>query len=77
MASKNIAIKEKLYERLVIKKKQNESFSDVIERLMAIEESQKNISRSFGVWDDISDEIIEEMAQSNQRMRKQFEERFI
>ncbi|NYZ73886.1 antitoxin [Candidatus Micrarchaeota archaeon] len=47
MTSRNINIEISIYERLRKLRREDESFSEVLERLMAI--SGKNLSGSFGV----------------------------
>ncbi|MGV9200437.1 MAG: antitoxin VapB family protein [Promethearchaeia archaeon] len=49
MTSKNISIKENVYNKLLKIKRENESFSDLLSRLL---KSQKNsLEKSFGAWD--------------------------
>ncbi len=47
MSSRNINIEISVYERLRKLKKENESFSEVLERLLGI--SGKSLSASFGI----------------------------
>lgn len=48
MGSKNISIREDTYERLRARKRGEESFTDVLERLM---EDQKDFEAGFGAWE--------------------------
>lgn len=58
MSSKNISIKEPIYERLSAHKRTNESFSDVIERLLDGEEPDWR--NSAGIYSDEAAREIEE-----------------
>lgn len=54
MASKNISIKEDVYKKLLQIKHDNESFSDLLLRLL---KNQKTLlEKSFGAWDLSEDE---------------------
>jgi predicted CopG family antitoxin len=63
MVSKNIAIRDELYERLDKLKEKNESFSDLIERLL--DEGQKGsfawVKKYLGIWKDMPEEFFEVM----------------
>ncbi|TFF97479.1 MAG: antitoxin [Promethearchaeota archaeon] len=54
MASKNISITEDVYNKLVQIKRENESFSELITRLL--ESQKKNLEKAFGSWDLKKDE---------------------
>ncbi len=58
MASKMIAIKEELYSKLSKLKKANQSFSDVIERLLA--NYKKNPLSHFGIGKDINPQDLDD-----------------
>lgn len=58
MSSKNISIKESVYERLSAHKRTNESFSDVIERLL--ENEEPDWRNSAGIYSDEEAREIEE-----------------
>ncbi|WP_457558313.1 antitoxin VapB family protein [Candidatus Harpocratesius sp.] len=58
MASKLIAIKEELYERLSKLKKRNESFSDIIEHLL--KNVEKNPLAHFGIAQDLDDKDLDD-----------------
>ena len=76
MASKNISIKKKLYDQLKLRKKQGESFSDIIERLLIKDAKDNDISVCVGSWRDIPDDAFKEMEQHRKKMRKSISERF-
>ena len=58
MTTKNISIMEDVYKLLVARKKENESFSDVIRKEFG---KRRNIMEFAGAWKNISDKEIEEM----------------
>ena len=60
MASKNLAIKEEVYDKLVEAKKDNESFSDVIGRLL---EGKSELLSYAGVFsrDKEFDEVLKDI----------------
>ncbi|MCF2138702.1 MAG: antitoxin VapB family protein [Candidatus Lokiarchaeota archaeon] len=58
MASKLIAIKEELYEKLSKLKKGSESFSDVIENLL--KSVEKNPLAHFGIAQDLDDRDLDD-----------------
>ncbi|MFO8020226.1 MAG: antitoxin VapB family protein [Promethearchaeia archaeon] len=49
MASKNISIKEDVYKKLLKIKRENESFSDLLLRLL--KNQKTSLEKSFGAWD--------------------------
>jgi predicted CopG family antitoxin len=55
MTTKTIGVREEVYERLSSEKREGESFSDTIERL--VEETQSDWRNSFGKLEDESEEI--------------------
>ncbi len=75
MASKMIAIKEELYHKLSKIKKANQSFSDIIERLLR--KYEKNPLTHFGIGKDINpqdlddfEDILKESRNINQKVHK-------
>ncbi len=71
MATKTITIKEDAYKKLKAKKKENESFSDVINR----EFGSKSIRNLIGTLSDkeaknMKDEIKERRKETNKRRKK-------
>ncbi len=65
MASKNLAVREDVYRKLLEAKKGNESFSDVIERLL---EGKHDVMAFAGILSD--DREFERIAGDIQRVRK-------
>jgi predicted CopG family antitoxin len=58
MTLKTIKIKEFIYTKLLERKKDDESISDVIERLLGFTEQSKNIKKYFGLWKDVPKEYF-------------------
>jgi len=54
VTSKNISISEEVYRLLSLAKLEDESFSDVIRRLV----KKSNLSSSAGLWSDLSEEEL-------------------
>ena len=63
---KTITIRDDTYEKLVRLKRDGESFSDVIERL--IEQKDFDISRYFGILED--SEVLERILEYSKDFRK-------
>ncbi|MHA1284241.1 MAG: antitoxin VapB family protein [Promethearchaeota archaeon] len=59
MASRNISIRQDLYERLKKFKDRNESFSDLIERLLneGLKGSISRLIKHFGAWSDLPEDF--------------------
>jgi predicted CopG family antitoxin len=69
MASKNISIRLDLYKRLKKLKKSNESFSEVIEKLLdeGLTGSSSRLMKHFGAWAELPedfDQIAESFRES-------------
>ena len=65
MATKNLAIREEVYRKLSEVKKEGESFSDVIEKLL---EKRGDLLSLWGAWED--DEEVTLIETSVKEMRK-------
>ena len=65
MSYKTISLRDDVYESLVKMKRKNESFSDVISRLMY----KRSILDFAGRWADIPEEKIEELVKELETMR--------
>jgi predicted CopG family antitoxin len=57
MTTKTIGVKKETYERLAAEKRDDESFSDTIDRL--VENARSDWRRSFGKLEDEGDELRE------------------
>lgn len=69
MGSKNISIRNDVYRRLKDSKREEESFSDAIDRLMAAREGEHPLYDLVGMLDDDEAERLRDSA-------NQFRERF-
>ncbi len=67
MASINISIRKEVYDRLKLLKGPEESFSDVIDRLVG---RDKDPMRNFGIWKDLPDDIWEVFEQGFKKARE-------
>lgn len=76
MTSKTIDIDEKLYSKLIEKRKEKESISDVIERFLGDKKDQKDIKRAFGLWKDLPHEFIDIMESAHEEIRQDINRRF-
>ncbi len=75
MASKMIAIKEELYHKLSKIKKANQSFSDIIERLLR--KYEKNPLTHFGIGKDINPQDLDDFEDILKESRKINQEAYI
>lgn len=64
MSSKNISLREDVYRELKAAKGDDESFSDVVERLLAAEEDEHPLRRLEGTLDE------EEAERARERMEE-------
>lgn len=77
MTSKTIKIDEKTYKRLLQKKKNNETISDVIAKLLGPEKEEKiNLRYFFGRWKDLPKEYFEIMEGAHKELRNNLNKRF-
>jgi len=68
MPSKNISITDDIYNGLVKLKRDDESFSDIIGRLMA--ERKKDPLKFFGILEDVPDEIFDDFEKGMDDLKK-------
>lgn len=66
MASKNIAITEDIYHELLKRKNQDESFTQIITRLL---EEKDRTSNYFGHWKDLAREDEKKIAAAKKELR--------
>lgn len=69
MSTKTISITEDVYSMLLLEKRENESFSDVISRLV---KRRSKLSDSFGKW-EMTDKEIEEFKSELHHMWQEWE----
>ncbi len=67
MTTKTIRVSEEVYDRLKARKRDDESFTDLLERLV---EEERDIYAGFGAWE----EAAEEMGKTHERMNEEMEE---
>ncbi len=66
MATKNLAIREEVYKKLLEAKKEGESFSDVIEKLL---EKREDLLSLWGAWGDEGEVVFIENSVKEMRKR--------
>ncbi|TFG01641.1 MAG: hypothetical protein EU542_06620 [Promethearchaeota archaeon] len=77
MTHKTIDVSEEVYNKLIEKKRDKESISDVIKRILNFrEEPKKDISKVFGLWKNLPEEILEIMKLAHKEMREDINRRF-
>jgi len=67
MPTKTIRVSEDVYDRLKTRKRDDESFTDLLDRLV---EQERDIYAGFGAWE----EAAEEMKETHERMNEEMEE---
>ena len=68
MTTKTISIMEDVHKLLILNKLKNESFSDVLRRLLS--NNKNDIMKFAGAWNEVSDDSIEQMKENIERLRK-------
>ena len=80
MASQQISVKQDVYNRLKKAKKSNESFSDIIERLLDNISNVQKILSSYGAAKSEDPEfeklVLDSYANSRKQIQKSFNTRF-
>ena len=71
MGTKNISIRDDVYRKLSDSKREDESFSDAIDRLIASREGEHPLYDLVGVLDD---EEAERLRDHTDQFREQFDE---
>lgn len=69
MGTKTIRVSEEVYEQLEARKRQDESFTDLLERLT---EEERDIYAGFGAWADT--DAAEKMRETHERLNEEFED---
>ena len=76
MTLKAIKISERIYKKLLDSKKDEESITDFLERLLDIKEQSKDINKSFGIWKDLPAEYFEIIESDIKEIREGINQRF-
>ena len=76
MTIEQVPLRKDVIDKLQDKRREGESISDVISRLLGNNERDQDLSSFFGRWKDVPDEVFEVMEAANDDMRKEFKERF-
>lgn len=67
MGTKTISIMDDVHSLLLMNKMKNESFSDLIRRVLS---KKKNIMKFAGAWKNVSDKTINDMKLRIKKLRK-------
>jgi len=76
MTLKTIKIDETIYKKLLERKKENESISDVIARILSVQKEPQNIKKFFGLWKDLPEEYFKVMELDQKELREDVNRRF-
>ena len=77
MAQKTIRISEEVYEKLKKIRMENESISDVINRVLEAKiEPSKDIRKAHGLWKDLPEEVIKIMQTAHRELRDEINKKF-
>jgi predicted CopG family antitoxin len=76
MTLKTIKIDETIYKKLLDRKRENESISDVIARILNIQIEPQNIKKFFGLWKNLPEEYFKIMESDRKELREDFNRRF-
>lgn len=79
MRFKTLTIKKNVYEKLIIAKPKEESFSKFLDRIVEVKPKKVDIMKFAGAWKDMPDEEFERIKKAIKELResadKNFEER--
>ena len=75
MTLKKIKIDESLYKILLDRKKEHESISDVIARILHVPKGARDIEKLFGLWKKIPEEYFKRMEKDRDELRKEINKR--
>jgi predicted CopG family antitoxin len=70
MASKQISIREDIYDRLKSQKEENESFSDVIKRLLNSQSNFEKVKQCFGLSKNLPEKFVDEFRKASKETRE-------
>ena len=77
MTLKTIKIDEELYKKLLERKNESESISDVIARMLNIHIKPQNITKFFGLWRRLPEEYLKIMEADRKELREDVNGRFM
>ncbi len=75
MRSKQISIRKEIYDRLKNQKGENESFSDIIKRLLDSQSNFEKTKQCFGLSKELPDDLVDEFKQASKEMREMIKKR--
>ena len=70
MTLKTIKIDETIYKKLLERKRENESISDVIARILNIQIEPQNIKKFFGLWKNLPEEYFKIIESDRKELRE-------
>ena len=76
MTLKTIKIDEIIYKKLLERKMEDESISDVIARILNIHIEPQNIKIFFGLWNNLPEEYFRIMESDRKELREDLNRRF-
>ncbi len=76
MEWKTVSITPEIYEALLKQKREEETISDVIARLIGVRKEFTNYEHIFGRWKDLPREYFDIMESAGKELRKDFQRRF-
>ncbi len=76
MTLKTIKIDEIIYKKLLERKMEDESISDVIARILNIHIEPQNIKKFFGLWNNLPEEYFRIMESDRKELREDLNRRF-
>ncbi|MFO8018566.1 MAG: antitoxin VapB family protein [Promethearchaeia archaeon] len=76
MTLKTIEIDEAVYKKLLERKKEDETISDVIAKFLNISKKPQNIKNFIGLWRDLPKEFFDQLESDRKSMREEINRRF-
>lgn len=76
MTLRKIEIDESLYKELLKRKREDETISDVITRILHIQKGPQDIRRFFGLWKDLPEEYFNILEADRNEIREEINKRF-
>jgi predicted CopG family antitoxin len=70
MTIKNIKIDEDIYKKLLERKREHETISDVIARVLNLQIKPQNLHKFFGLWKSLPKEYFEIMELDRKELRE-------